>query len=736
MEPDSFHLESARFKLPFHAAILLLAMLACMSRSQAKIETLTFDDLVLTPPREFIPSGYGGLGWGNAGLQNPADTPIQPNGYYGGSGKVAVTGYQNPMVISKGGTFNAYDTDVGAAWNNDLQVTFRAEYPDHTFVSKTFTVGTGSSSSASLNFFGIVSLKISAAGGTQAYPNYTSATHCYIDNFRYSLPNTPPAISGLSDQEITANPEYPPTMQFSVSDTDTPVVDLVVSTSFSTPSPCSVVQSGSAGNYTLTFTPSPGQTGTTTVTVTASDGELTTTESFVITIPNTPPEISAIQDQTVEFDEVPAPQDFTVSDKESPAADLVITIFSSYLQLVPLNAIAIEGTGEHRKVRVTPVQGISGASKITLTVSDGNLTTLESFIVTVGPKPEPFLILEGTKGEIILGNYSFPPREAGQTVSKTFTIRNFGKDNLKIYSVKLTDNPNKVFRIVQMPDKTTLAQDETTQLTISCTPPANFGFKCKLLISCNDPRYSPFGVQLTNEFFIFEPEIQVLDAKGDELESGDKFECGNVARFSEKVLKLKINNAGKGVLRNLKVSIEGRKGISDFQTEKLEPVELGPGLATILKVKFRPTSTGARAAKLKISSTDTDENPFVLNLQGTGVKDASTGPNLVSAGPMLAAGDLVQAVSRGSKDEGVFVCAADDHKYVALEVKKPAGSNSSLPIVEVSGDLINWYSGRDYCIMIHEDSTRATFRDLTPLRAGIKRYIRTRYHRRDPAGSP
>ena len=73
----------------------------------------------------------------------------------------------------------------------------------------------------------------------------------------------------------------------------------------------------------------------------------------------------------------------TIGDAETPAASLSLSAASSNLALVPVANIIFGGSGANRTVTITPTTGMSGTAMITLTVSDGGLSTTTSFTLTV-----------------------------------------------------------------------------------------------------------------------------------------------------------------------------------------------------------------------------------------------------------------------------------------------------------------------------------------------------------------
>src|SRR5258708_25740752 len=84
------------------------------------------------------------------------------------------------------------------------------------------------------------------------------------------------------------------------------------------------------------------------------------------------------------------PIDFTVGDVETPAASLTVSGGSSNQTLMPDANIVLGGTGANRTVTLTPAAGQTGTATITLTVSDGPLTSSPRLHRTVpGPTPTP-----------------------------------------------------------------------------------------------------------------------------------------------------------------------------------------------------------------------------------------------------------------------------------------------------------------------------------------------------------
>lgn len=100
---------------------------------------------------------------------------------------------------------------------------------------------------------------------------------------------------------------------------------------------------------------------------------------------NTAPTITTIANRTTPEDTPTPAIAFTVADAETSAGSLVVTATSSNTTLVANTtaALALGGSGGSRTLVVTPQPDASGASTITVTVSDGSLSASAAFQVTV-----------------------------------------------------------------------------------------------------------------------------------------------------------------------------------------------------------------------------------------------------------------------------------------------------------------------------------------------------------------
>jgi hypothetical protein len=118
---------------------------------------------------------------------------------------------------------------------------------------------------------------------------------------------------------------------------------------------------------------------------------------------NTDPTISSISDLTNRVNQTIGPLAFTVTDVETAASNLVVTVQSSNTGLIN-NNYSLGGGGSNRTITLTPEPDQIGTTTITLLVTDeGNKAISTSFMVTVLPANTPPVLSAGVT-RIILVN--------------------------------------------------------------------------------------------------------------------------------------------------------------------------------------------------------------------------------------------------------------------------------------------------------------------------------------------
>ncbi len=200
--------------------------------------------------------------------------------------------------------------------------------------------------------------------------------------------NDRPTISDITDLSIDEDGATS-ALPFTIGDTETAPTSLVIDRASSNPAivpDANIVVSGSGADRTVIVTPLPNQFGTVTISITVTDASgANATDTFVLTVNpiNDSPTITDIPDQITNEDIATIPAAFVIGDVETAASSLTITGTSSDQALVPDANIVVLGTGANRTVRVTPQGNLSGSATITIFVSDGLITVMDEFVLTV-----------------------------------------------------------------------------------------------------------------------------------------------------------------------------------------------------------------------------------------------------------------------------------------------------------------------------------------------------------------
>ncbi len=199
--------------------------------------------------------------------------------------------------------------------------------------------------------------------------------------------NDAPAIGAVADLAIDEDAGTG-AIPFTIGDVETDAGSLSLEVDSSNPTlvpVANVVLAGAGANRTVTVTPAPNQSGVATITLTVGDGTSSTSESFTLTVNavNDAPTIGAVADLAIDEDTSTAGIPFTIGDVETDTGSLILEVASSNPTLVPTANVVFGGGGPRRTLTVTPAANQSGVATITLTVSDGTLSTSDSFTLTV-----------------------------------------------------------------------------------------------------------------------------------------------------------------------------------------------------------------------------------------------------------------------------------------------------------------------------------------------------------------
>ena len=233
------------------------------------------------------------------------------------------------------------------------------------------------------------------------------------------LRNLAPTIGAIADQSIPESSSSG-AIAFTIDDGESDAVALVVSASSSNTTilPLENISLGGSGaNRTISVTPAEGQTGEATVSVNVSDGVNDAETFFTLTVtPNAAPSITIASSLAATAGQGASSLDLQISDAETSADSLTVSVGSSNTNLIDAEGITLGGSGANRSLTLNPNIGQSGVSEISVTVSDGLKATTEIVSFLVVPAEDLIEIVEfRMEGD-------FAVTEIGNILGKTFSL--------------------------------------------------------------------------------------------------------------------------------------------------------------------------------------------------------------------------------------------------------------------------------------------------------------------------
>ncbi len=300
--------------------------------------------------------------------------------------------------------------------------------------------------------------------------------------------------------------------------------------------------------------------------------------------------------------------------------------------------------------------------------------------------------------------------------TRDFTIKNVGNADLTELNISVVGPNGSDFKVGKFSTRV-LAPGKSATFQVSLNPLTPGAKTAEVRVQSNDANSKTFAIHVAGN--ALGRPILGVNLGGVSLVNLDK-----VTNFGSAVVGTKgrvktytIVNRGSAPLENLAIATSGAGG-SDFVVSNPAATSLAPGGSTTFKVTFRPSSTKTRSAVIGISSNDARTGTFEIAVVGEGVASTPSGKgiSIAKASDSKTAGKVVSTTSTE---------VIKGKKYVSLTVKNPA-SGLSAKDVEVSSNLLDWYSGKSHTTVIRDDSKMLKVRDNTPVTKGTKRHIRLR----------
>jgi Ca2+-binding RTX toxin-like protein len=236
---------------------------------------------------------------------------------------------------------------------------------------------------------------------------------------------------------------------------------------------------------------------------------------------------------------------------------------------------------------------------------------------TVKPVPTPEIqVLNGTV-DIADGTttaISFGDAIVGNTLTKTFTIKNTGTAALNLSNLKL---PNGFSLVGTLPTSVAANASTTITVALNTTTPGTYGGT--LILSNNDIDEGTFDFAISGTVKpVPTPEIQVLNGTVDIADGMTTIDFGNTTVGNTLTETFTIQNIGTAAL-NLS-NLELPDGFSLVGTL---PTSVAANASTTITVALNTNTPGTYSGSLSLSNNDSNESPFDFAITGI-IKPAPT----------------------------------------------------------------------------------------------------------------
>jgi hypothetical protein len=213
----------------------------------------------------------------------------------------------------------------------------------------------------------------------------------------------------------------------------------------------------------------------------------------------------------------------------------------------------------------------------------------------------------------------------GANTSLTFTITNTGSANLTGLAITIDGANSTMFSVTTNP-AASISPGGTTTFAVRFAPVGAGVQTATLRIANNDigNNNNPFNIVITGTGtgIAVVSGIVVQQPAGTNLVNGaSTINFGSVTVGTSTNLTFTITNIGGANLTGLGVTIDGpNAAMFSVTASPIAPVT--PGGSTTFTVRFAPTNTGAKDPALHIANNDINNNPFNIEIAGTGADPA------------------------------------------------------------------------------------------------------------------
>ncbi len=429
--------------------------------------------------------------------------------------------------------------------------------------------------------------------------------------------NDAPTMTQLG--ALTIDEDTTTTWDFTIDDVESDENELILSYETSDTAllaKANIQITGTGANRHLTVTPTSDKSGVVSITLTIQDSNgASTTQVIPITVTsiNDAPTIGTVADRTIEEDSNTGSIGIALSDVDTDVNTLTVSASSSNETLVPSSGIVIAGTGANRTLVITPASNQFGTSTITVTVSDGSLSAIQTFLLTVTAVND---------APTISGLIDVLIDEDHNTGAVTFTVQDADDDASTLTISAAVDNTtmiprsniviagtgeNRTITLTPVPDKSGVAT-----ITISVRDGqglvANQSFTLNVVSVNDNPTMSGIGNQITNEDTAKNIELVVADTED-----------------AAGTLSVNATSNNQSVIPDANLVITGATGTRNL---KITPASDASGTADITVVTT--DSGGLTATETFTITVNASNDAPSFHLSGNQTKDEDCGTQTVT----------------------------------------------------------------------------------------------------------
>ncbi|MEN3940235.1 choice-of-anchor tandem repeat GloVer-containing protein [Prosthecobacter sp. SYSU 5D2] len=320
--------------------------------------------------------------------------------------------------------------------------------------------------------------------------------------------------------------------------------------------------------------------------------------------------------------------------------------FSIFTEM-PIGSLATDKTAGMFVTYAPTSPGVHIAT-LTITSNDWDDSTYEITFSAEGiQEPDLQVELAGDGTPVAAGGrVDFGSSALGvATPNQTLNVINAGNATLENISVEIVGAAKDDYGLVFVPGAS-LLEGGSTNLVVSFTPSQAGTRTATLRIRSNDPDQPEYDISLTGASLAM-PEIVVETSGGTNLVDGSgTIQFGNVPVGGSGSQQIVIKNTGNAPLTGISVNVIGQP---QYTVTVSAPATIAAGASATVEITLSPLAAVPVIAQLEISSNDSDENPFNLTLNGSGI----SAPEIAVEVGAAALADGGPAVAFGSVSAGL-----------------------------------------------------------------------------------